>query len=244
MKKNIALLIFATLVTLIVGCHNGLIKDKPIEPKGKIVTRKLNVSGYSNLNIGKDFIVNVQKGESFKAEVTSNEDVLKYLDIYVNNETLYATYKEDVEIINPSITINIAIPAINSVNGRNDSIIEFRNNFDSEEFNLYLKNDSTFKASIKAINLNVLLTNDSIATINGTATFVNIKGESDTTSNLKDLKAEKATVALKSDAKCSIRVSDKVDITARSSASIDVYGKCKINKIDVGEDVVINHVTE
>lgn len=242
MKRNIILMIIAVMVVMLGGC-NGANSDRYIEPKGKVVSQSYRLKNYTKLNISKDFTVNIRKGVDYEATITTNEDLFEYLDVYVSNGTLYATYREDTIIVRPTITLDIVIPTLEAVSAKNDSKVEMKDTLTSiSNFAVELKNDAALRASIEAFSLKATLSNDSKLVMLGVIESLNIEGTNDAMIDLRNVNAKKATVNLKNDAICSINISDNVDVTAKSDSNLNVYGGGKINKVDVAEDVIIKQL--
>lgn len=244
-RKMIGMLIMCLFTIMMTGCtEKGQIgKWKVIQGSGDIKSESYDLKDFSKLNIARDFRVNVKKGDNFEVKVETNSDILEYLDVAVISDTLYAKYKEDVVIDNTIIAMDIVMPSLNDIQVKNDGKVDLNDAFEWDgDFNIELSNDGKLKGHITTNNMNISLNNDAIITLEGSSSSIEASGKSDSRMDLKAFKVVEGTITVVSDASCDIFVTDRINVTAKSEASVNIYGGGIINKVSVEEDASVKNI--
>ncbi len=174
--------------------------NKPITGDGNIKSQTRTINNSNVVNISGNFKVNINNGKQSSVAITADENILPYIDVNTDNNTLSIAVKSNV-VINPSQipTINITVPVVKALNISGKTQLQASNiNTDQLAIDLSGKSDvllagHTTNLMITASGKSSIQSNNLIAeniTINGTGNsnisvnpikelILNIVGKSD-----------------------------------------------------------------
>lgn len=120
MKKSIYLL---CALVLSVSCINiNIGNGKSVTCKGPVVVKDMELSDFSSIVVNGHSDLNFSQADAFSVSVTANEEVFEHLNYHVDNNVLYITHKNNVNIRAEKYEVTVSLPFVESitVNGAAD----------------------------------------------------------------------------------------------------------------------------
>jgi hypothetical protein len=192
-KTLLIMLIAVTVVSGLFGCSKINFSpgpDRPIGPQGElgpssenaihiessdvIVKTEYQLSGFSEIEVGDFFDVEIRQGETYRVIVEADETITSYHDIVVRGKTLHIG-------LNPNYTYNIesarqrvevTLPALTHIRISNHSTSTLEGFEAEEDMRVDVADFSTLSGSITAGVVEVEVTNHSDLTLRGSASQV------------------------------------------------------------------------
>lgn len=87
-----------TIGILMVGCV-GIPSITTIRGSGRTETKSLDLAGFTKLNVSSAFTVDVTQSETYKVEITVDDNLVERLDVRVSGDTLYVGLKPGTSMI-------------------------------------------------------------------------------------------------------------------------------------------------
>lgn len=140
--KKLALLIFVTSL-MMTACNQELITGK-----GKIVTDTVNLTTFDKVEIVGSCDVELYNGTECYAELSDYENLLPYLEVFVDGNTLVIKTKDNVALIGSRAKVKLFIPnqlTALSITGSGD--IDINGTFNSLN-NLTITGSGDIEASV------------------------------------------------------------------------------------------------
>jgi hypothetical protein len=202
------------ILAFLAGC--GVRVPGGVTGSGKEETRDFNLSGFNGIQASNAFNIQVNNSNSFKVQVTADDNVWNYLDISSSGNTLHLRVKPGTVIINSSLKATITMPAITvmDLSGASAcSLVGFNsndnlnvtlsgastvniNNLKSGPATFDLSGASNTTGGLNATSLKFVATGGSKVTLGGSGTDLNIDASGGSRVTLDELKVQNASVML------------------------------------------------
>lgn len=199
--------------------------QKRVTLSSDTTTKSYNFSDYTTLDVASDFEVNVNFSSSDAIKVTANSNLMEYVNIYKEGNTLYLRLKKnmwfkgrmvlDVDVNTPIVTDFVAVA---------DAIINLNSPLQTERASLTLKSDAVFKGKINVDKLFVNATSDAQIELLGSAKDMTGNFRSDSEFDNKDFKVENLTIDLRGDSEVTVTVTRSLNATASGDSELRYAG--------------------
>jgi len=87
-----------------------------IEGSGHVVSQERMAAGFQDLSVNGVANVQVQIGERYKVEVTTDDNLQDYVFVEVKNNVLHIDTKSEVHLRPTKLIIDVCMPALQSIN--------------------------------------------------------------------------------------------------------------------------------
>ncbi|MCK5456216.1 MAG: DUF2807 domain-containing protein [Melioribacteraceae bacterium] len=200
MKK--AILFISLLLTVsLLGCNGAF--HSTVEGDGNLIEKEFSVDEFSKVDASHAFVVEVTVGDETSVKIETDENLMKYVEVYVKNNTLYLNVENNVNIQGKMKAI-ISTPSLNRVDLSGACKIEVVG-IESNKFSIDMSGacKGTFSGSTKKLD-------------------IDLSGA--TKLNTADLKAVDVTVDVSGASKCSVYSSESLSADASGASKIVIYG--------------------
>ena len=109
MNKIFVLLL---LLALLVGCTPN--RDV-ITGSGKVVTQEESISGFDKVEVGHAFEADISQGETFGVIVRIDDNLLKYLEVVKDGNTLKVGLKTDQRVKDGTFEVELTLPELSGL---------------------------------------------------------------------------------------------------------------------------------
>lgn len=174
-----------------------------VKGSGNVVTERRNVTGFTKVDVGGAFQVDVVKGDEFAVEVEADDNLLPLISTKVRNGTLNIDTEERFSTRN-GLKVRITAPNIESmdVSGASSATLA---NVDNEELALDISGASRLKVSGNTISLTIDM---------GGASKV----------DASELKASKVTVDGGGASRADVNVTDELKVDLGGASKVTYRG--------------------
>jgi hypothetical protein len=127
-----------------------------IEGSGNVVTRAMDFSDFTGVEVGGGFRVEITRSDSYSARVTADNNTFDYIDVYKTGETLTIGLKSGYSFRSVTLKAQITMPNLYAVvlsGGTQGTAEEFTS---THEFNLVLSGGSSLELEGSGGNLNLV----------------------------------------------------------------------------------------
>lgn len=159
-------IILISLITLAVIVAAALTVSRffathTIEGSGNIVTRTMDFSDFTAVDVGGGFKVEIAQSSSYSVRVTADNNTFDYIDVFKTRDTLTIGMKSGYSYRGLTLKAQITMPNLYAVilsGGTQGTAKEFTS---TREFNLVLSGGSSLELEGSASNLNFVATGGS-----------------------------------------------------------------------------------
>ena len=256
----IALISGLVVALLMAGCSVPLVGF--VTASGPILTRDYDVTGFSSVDSGGVYQIELVPSESYSVEVTSNENIFDYIEVTKSGSTLKLGLRNGISFNGPlTLKAKITMPelwglelsgASNATADGFKSAHDFRLNvsgagradFDLEtgRFTADLSGAGRGQGKLKAADTDIRLSGAANLELEGSAANTVINGSGAASAGLSEFNVKKdARVTLSGGSHGSINVSGKLDVNLSGGSTLQYGGSPTMGRVDVSGGSTLRH---
>jgi len=209
MKKTI-LLITMLLTLPMIGCNGAF--HSSAEGDGNLIEKNFSVDEFSLVDASHAYNIKITVGDETSVKIETDENLMKYVKVYVKNNTLYLDIENNVNI-NGTMRAIISTPSLNGVDLSGACKIDVE--------------------GIKTNKFSIDMSGACKGTFAGSTEKLSIDLSGATKVNTEDLKAVDAIVDVSGASKCSVFSSSSLSADASGASKIVIYGDPPKVKTDI-----------
>jgi hypothetical protein len=259
MKKSI-IAVAATLAIVPAAFGMGCIPNA-----GADVTQKYEGTGFSNIQVGGGFEVEIIPASQYSVSVTVPENWLNHLEVENTNGTLKVNFDWD-DIFwngwntNHRPTLQVSMPELKGLDVSGATTATAKGFQTTEDFKLVVSGASKVDFDIEAYNTSMTVSGASKATgqlkahdvkinlsgasttdMNGNAESVNLQSSGASTAKLNNFAIADARVELSGASHAGVALNGQMDVFLSGASSLDYFGNPAIGQISVTGASTMNH---
>ena len=215
--KKITLLLAFVFTIFTIGCSCSY---NSIEGNGHEVTKVVDVSSFSKIDASHAFDIKVVVGENQKVSISTDENLLEYIEVFVKNNTLYVQTKDNTNF-DGDVEVYISVENLTKIDLSGACKIDIKD-IDSYDFSVDVSGACKGKLSGKVETLNLDLSGA-------------------TKLNTVDLISKDVNIDMSGASKLDIYCENNLSIDASGACKIYVYGDPKSTKTDLSGASSINY---
>lgn len=207
-----------------------------IRGNGILTTETLNYADFNSVKSYGFFDIYLETGNDFKVEMEGDENILPYIDIYVENNTLHIRSKRNVSL-NPEHDVKIYIDApvfkLVSSSGSGD-IKSTAQVLASDEIKFQVNGSGDIEVNVDAPTVVAEINGSGDAELRGNCRYFDgsIKDSGDIKAG--NLKAEDVKIFIAGSGDAEVFASIALDVTIRGSGGVKYSGDPKITQSVIG----------
>ncbi len=208
MKRSLVLLLLIISVTSI-GCSSYF--QSKVKGNGNSTTKSFTVSEFSKIDAAHAFEIDVIVGKAQSVKIETEENLLKYVRVFVKNNTLYLDIENNVNLDGDMRAI-ISVESLNGVDLSGACKISIEN-IESDNFTMDVS------GACKGV-------------FSGTVENLNLDLSGATKLNTVELQAQNLIVDMSGASKLEVYCENSLTVDASGASKITVYGNPKTTKTD------------
>jgi hypothetical protein len=176
-----------------------------IEGSGNLVTRNMDFSNFTAVDVGGGFRVEITHSNSYSIRVTADNNTFDYIDVYKTDDTLTIGLKTGYSYRSVTLKAQITMPNLYSLvlsGGTQGTAGEFAS---THEFNLVLSGGSSLE-------------------LEGAASNINLVASGGSRSDLSDFMVHNATVLLSGGSQATINLDDTLNANLSGGSQLQYIG--------------------
>lgn len=198
---------------------------------GNIKSENRAVKDFTKILVGGSFDVEVKTGPATKVRVEADDNVIKYIETSVSDNTLKISLEDSYSVSNAHLKVYITMPELTAIKTSGSASVLVQGILISKEkLTFKASSSSDIKANVDAPEVEADASSSATIDLSGkTKTYF---AEASSSSDIKswDLLSENATAKASSSASIKLHASVSLDAKASSSADIVYHGAATINK--------------
>ncbi len=227
--KKIFIHLFAILIilsSLFVGCGGGTTGS------GKLVTEAYDHTGFTMIEAENGFALFIKQSNSYKIEVTTDDNILKYLDIARIGDTLKIGLSGGS--ISPTILrAEISMPGIEGINlssGTKAAITGFNSD---ESFSITLTGGSVLIGDIVSGDVGIGISSGSMVTLTGSGGDLMARSSSGSEITLDEFPVHNADINIDSGGRSFVNINGRLDTVLTGGSELYYTGDVEMGDVNV-----------
>jgi hypothetical protein len=245
-KQTLFLSVLAITVSLLcTSCINMFAKE--IKGDGKLVTKTINISSFSQVEIETYADINYSQGKNTgKLEITVDQNLWEYYDIHTKGDVLHIKLKEEYRnSINPHPTkclITVSSEQLNSIENAGSSKFNFCTAFKSSELSIDLAGSGKVLANKYPVTIgecSIDIAGSGTVKLKGTVEEGEIDIAGSGSVDALDCKFKQLSVDLAGSGNVEAYVTDELEVDIAGSGKVKYKGNPKISTDIAGSGKVV-----
>jgi hypothetical protein len=225
------LLIILILITLILpACVVQDWSTEPIDQRVKIkgsgvlISEERELPFFHSISMNTVGLVTISPGSEQHLEVTSDDNIMEYISIRVENDRLIIELDNDVTLSEYEILIDVTMTELKSLVTNSAGSIKGLNTFEENNVNLTINSAGNISLDLKANQLNSMINSAGNLLLSGQVTYHNAILSSAGNLSAFDLATETTVVLINSAGNAQVTVSKLLDVTINSVGCVYYKG--------------------
>jgi hypothetical protein len=225
MKRSVILALLGGVLLLTGGCTG-----RQITGSGKPVTRDLNLSGFSRIEAGSAFVLEIVQADAFRTSVTADDNLFNYLEAGQSGGTLTLRLKPGYSYIRTSLRAQITMPRLDALQLSGASKATLLGFQGAANMNLALSGASALIGSIEATAVRLDLSGASNSTLRGSATSLDLSESGASRAALLEFPVQACTANLSGASSAAASVSERLDADLSGASTLEYSGNPTLGK--------------
>lgn len=240
--KNVKTPLFV-LAAIIVACFVSCEKApfKRVRGKGSNVTKVIDVSGFSKIDLDIDASISYTQDSIYRVEISAQQNIQEVLETYVAGSTLKISTEHSILRHNP-IEIIVHSPIINGLSISGSGYIYTHSPINTTDMELTISGSGNVSiASLTAQSMRANISGSGrVAVFGGHLNNERIKISGSGAAQLFALETEMCTADISGSGEAEVWVTQKLDVTISGSGSVRYRGNPTVNSNISGSGKVVD----
>ena len=242
-KALLALAVMLAATVVLSGCccalasrvatGSGALPGQRVVGSRTMVTRSYDVSGFTGIDAGATFSVEIVPSSGYEVKVTTNENILPYVEVQVTGDTLGLGLKPGYSFTNLDLEVRVALPVLESVKLTGASSAKLAGEWKADRFAADVSGASRAEGSMVAERVDLDLSGSSRIRLDGSAARLEVDSSGASNLELGGFVAKDASVSLGGASKCVVDVTGKLDARLSGASRLEYGGSPVLGNVDV-----------
>ena len=245
-----------TITVTVLGNDNVIVQGnnvivKKVQGNGVIVEKEFEIKDYHKINIEGAFDINYSITDSPFFEISTDENILEYIDVYVKNNTLHIKVKKEqsgtcYNLSPTKLNINSSSSTLSAISIAGSGDVDIQSDLFTESFSIKVSGsgDVKNKGVIKTTDLKIDIAGSGDISLCGEAknATMSIAGSGDI--NLRSFSIENVDCSVSGSGDMKLAVKEKLIYAIAGSGDITYTGEPRILEGSVSGSGTIKKINE
>jgi hypothetical protein len=189
MSKLVLFVTAITALAMLSGCFPIVVGGEQVVGSGRAITEEYDFSGFTRVNVGSAFEVDVNQGDNYAVAVTVDDNIVQYLDVRLDGDTLRIGLKPTIRFgfRNTVLRAEVTMPELEGldVSGATRTRV---NGFSSDKMvEIEVSGASQLTGDVSSSEMNIEASGASRVELNGETGRLDARASGASTLRLQDL---------------------------------------------------------
>jgi hypothetical protein len=227
---------------------------------GKIISREIAVSDFSNVEVDCAFRVQISRSDSYSLNINANEKLFDYINVIKSGNTLRLSHKPLQCHTKPVLEVNISMPTLLKLrqSGATKATVSGFKSLVPVDFNLSgasaldvdmeagdakveIAGASQLNGTLKVHDVDFILSGASRAELHGSGDNAILSAWGASNFDLADFALKNVSIHLKGASQAMVNVSGKLDIELAGASGLSYTGSPRVGETELSGAVILNH---
>lgn len=225
--KRIALVAVVVATALLAGCTplGGL------PGSGRLVTKELDLSGFTRVDAGGGFVVDMVQGEAYGVSVTTDDNIVDYLDVGTAGDTLRLGLKPG-SYADVTLKARVTVPRLTGVSlsgGARGTVAGFQS---TNSLTIELSGAGNLSGELKAGDTRIEQSGGSWLTLTGTGGNLSLTGSGGTRADIAGYAVQDADIRLSGGSRATVNASGRLDAELSGGSGLEYAGNPSLGRVN------------
>jgi len=236
MYKRIGLGLLAATV-LLSGCCcpwtvSRVVRSVNLRGSGNFVTQEMNLSGFTRVVISHAFVADVTRSDTYRVEITVDDNLVDYLDVSKRGDTLYVGM-DDISLFGTAtLRATITMPALESLEASGASKVTATGFRSTTAFDLEVSGASSAQGEIDCGDVHMRVSGASSVTLDGTGGDGDIGVSGASRARLEGFALQDVNVEASGASSATVSVAGRLNAEASGASTILYVGNPQLGRVE------------
>lgn len=212
------------LAVLAAGCLPICLAGSVVTGSGRLATREMDLKGFSRIEAGSAFVLDVAQAEDPSASITADDNLFDYLDVSVSGDTLHLGLRPGHSYQHVTMRAQIALPTLRGLQLSGASQASVSGLRSSEDLALDLSGASIMRGDLEAGDLRVDESGASRLELTGSGGSLELHSSGASSARLIDLPVGDANVSLSGASSAELNASGLLNADLSGASRLEYTG--------------------
>ncbi len=198
---------------------------------GPTQTEQRDLSGFTGVDAGGVFDIEIQKASQFSVSIEAGEELLPLIETEVSNQTLRIKFDRSVRNVD-DVKVFISMPELNHVDLSGASSVQVESGFVAEKFSLDMSGAASAVLDVAVNQLVVDLSGASDLELKGKAYSMELDSSGAAEVNAEEMVIKDAVIDLSGASEISLNITGELVAEASGASEISCVAQPQSSKID------------
>jgi hypothetical protein len=223
-----SVVVMATVLMVGAACNS-------VSGSGNVVTRQIDVTPFTELEISNAFAVSITVGSSERAAVRVDDNLVDSLDIRVDGDTLHIGLQSRTDAIDATLEADVTVRSLSRLEGSGASTITFVDPIEATTLVVTLSGTSELAGPVRIGEGSLELSGASNVGLSGSATTLEITGSGASRVGTQQLTIEDLTIDLSGGSNAEVTVTGSLAAAASGGSTLRFAGSPTIARSDASD---------
>jgi hypothetical protein len=226
MRGNaLRVLLAVTLCVVGAACDQEVVRGS-----GRIVSRDVEVSAFTGLEVSATFAVTVFVGDAPAVNVRADDNLIDLLDVGVQGSTLRIGLEPDTQVASATLQADVVVTSLDSLVVSGASVVRLSDGLDADSLSVELSGASSIIGPVQIGDGTLVLSGASRATLSGSATSLSVEASGASELGSRDLSIGDATIDLSGASHAEVTVTGTLSAGAAGASTILYAGSPTVSR--------------
>ncbi len=223
--KNPLLLFVAIFSLSLYSCSFGF---AGIEPEGEYVSRTVNASQFENVSVSSGMELILTQDSVTTVRVETYENIHKYINKEVVNNTLRFTIDFTANLKNPKVKVYVNTPKIGRISGSGGTRLNLSSGWSANALEVHISGGSSVYGKIEVKELSLSMSGGARSDLEGDLEKLIVEASGGSSCRNYNLATKTANLSLSGGSSAHISVSDFLTAQASGGSSVRYKGNPEV----------------
>jgi len=236
MYKRIALGLLAATV-LFSGCCcpwavTRVARGVTLRGSGNLVTQEMNLQDFTHLDISHAFVTDVRQSDTYRVEITVDDNLVDHLDVSKRGDTLYVGM-DDISLIgDATMRATITMPSLEGLEASGATKVTVTGFRSSAALDIEVSGASSVQGELDCGDVHMRVSGASSVTLDGAGRNANIGVSGASRARLEGFALQNVTVEASGASSATVNVAGRLDAEASGASTVLYAGNPQLGRIE------------
>lgn len=223
--KRIAVLLCLLIAVAASGCCGPIaLGGVGLVGSGRTVTREMDLAGFSHVQAGSAFVVDIKQASTYRVTVTVDDNLADYLDVSVSGDSLRLRLKPGHSYSRGTLRAEVTMPTLRGIDLSGASQATLAGFESAESLGLNLSGASILRGSIEAGDVRLEASGASTVELTGAGDTLSGMGSGASAIRLADFPVGDADISLSGASRADLDVRGRLNADLSGASHLEYAG--------------------
>jgi hypothetical protein len=233
----------AALILVATACQMVSESGNTVSGSGNIVTRAIQVTSFSKLEVTGSFTATVSVGNSESVSVRVDDNLVDSLGVGVSDDKLHVGLRSGTSVRNATLEADVTVRSLESLEGSGASTIRLSSGLAADTMSITMSGASRLSGPIELGGGSIGLSGASEAELSGSATTLDVTASGASRLDARELTIHELTIDLSGASEAEVTVTGSLSAGASGASTLRYAGLPTIARSDTSGASTIERLT-